>query len=212
MDRWSGTRGPSCWAPCAVCLWPRPLRDALGALLRRCTAIPAWPPLGAGGGRSPGNSRPGADGAAEAAGPRRPAVAAGLGPRPLRQARPGHPCVSRLNPDGFFYAYVARLDAYARLPAAAGHRPPRPSMTWATCRRLSKRACTRSEPCVPSGKLPASQMLHRPVPQPIVCRLWSPGLRHFLYKPLDIPDHHRQLPQFTRWPLPWVLAGWGKLI
>ena len=26
----------------------------------------------------------------------------------------------------------------------------------------------------------------------------APGLRHFLYKPLDIPDHHRQLPQFTR--------------
>ncbi|XP_012497030.1 PREDICTED: vacuolar fusion protein MON1 homolog B isoform X2 [Propithecus coquereli] len=25
----------------------------------------------------------------------------------------------------------------------------------------------------------------------------APGLRHFLYKPLDIPDHHRQLPQFT---------------
>ena len=46
-------------------------------------------------------------------------------------------------------------------------------MTWPPAGAWSKRACTRSEPCVPSGKLPASQMLHRPAPQPTVCRLWA---------------------------------------
>lgn len=41
-------------------------------------------------------------------------------------------------------------------------------------------------------------MAQQPVPQPTVCRLWEPlasGI--FLYKPLDIPEQHRQLPQFT---------------
>lgn len=63
---------------------------------------------------------------------------------------------------------------------------------------------------MPSGKLPASPNAASASAsaysvQAVGAHTWPPAL---LYKRLDIPDHHRQLPQFTRWALPPWAFGW----
>lgn len=186
----------------------RALRDALGSLLRRCTAPGLALSLLAVGGRlvtaaqernvlaecrlDPADLQLLLDWVGA------PAFAAGEAWAPV--------CLPRFNPDGFFYAYVARLDAMPVCLLLLGT-DPEAFHDMATCRRLvedgmrtldAMRALADAASCsAPSARAPAYS----------VQAVGAPGLRHFLYKPLDIPDHHRQLPQFTRWEpvyLTWV--------
>nr|XP_010965723.1 PREDICTED: LOW QUALITY PROTEIN: vacuolar fusion protein MON1 homolog B [Camelus bactrianus] len=103
----------------------------------------------------------------------------------------------RFNPDGFFYAYVARLDAMPVCLLLLGT-DPEAFHDMATCRRLvedgmhtlgAMRALREAASFSNAPSASASAYS--------VQAVGAPGLRHFLYKPLDIPDHHRQLPQFT---------------
>ncbi|EPY85799.1 MON1 B-like protein [Camelus ferus] len=106
-------------------------------------------------------------------------------------------CLPRFNPDGFFYAYVARLDAMPVCLLLLGT-DPEAFHDMATCRRLvedgmhtlgAMRALREAASFSNAPSASASAYS--------VQAVGAPGLRHFLYKPLDIPDHHRQLPQFT---------------
>lgn len=192
----------------------RPLRDALGALLRRCTAPGLALSVLAVGGRlvtaaqertvlaecrlDPADLQLLLDWVGA------PAFAAGEAWAPV--------CLPRFNPDGFFYAYVARLDAMPVCLLLLGT-DPEAFHDMATCRRLVEEGMhslgamrALREAASFSNAASASASAYS------VQAVGAPGLRHFLYKPLDIPDHHRQLPQFTRWALPHAhLAGWGGL-
>ncbi|XP_057348714.1 vacuolar fusion protein MON1 homolog B isoform X2 [Manis pentadactyla] len=177
----------------------RPLRDALGSLLRRCTAPGLALSVLAVGGRlvtaaqertvlaecrlDPADLQLLLDWVGA------PAFAAGEAWAPV--------CLPRFNPDGFFYAYVARLDAIPVCLLLLGTNPEA-FHDMATCRRLVE------EGMHSLGAIRALEELasfsHAPstnAPAYSVQAVGAPGLRHFLYKPLDIPDHHRQLPQFT---------------
>ncbi|XP_049642232.1 vacuolar fusion protein MON1 homolog B [Suncus etruscus] len=176
----------------------RALRDALGSLLRRCTAPGLALSLLAVGGRlvtaaqernmlaecrlDPADLQLLLDWVGA------PAFAAGEAWAPV--------CLPRFNPDGFFYAYVARLDAMPVCLLLLGT-DPEAFHDMATCRRLvedgmrtldaMRALADATNSSAPSARAPAYS----------VQAVGAPGLRHFLYKPLDIPDHHRQLPQFT---------------
>ncbi|XP_008562453.1 PREDICTED: vacuolar fusion protein MON1 homolog B [Galeopterus variegatus] len=177
----------------------RPLREALGALLRRCTAPGLALSVLAVGGRlitaaqernvlaecrlDPADLQLLLDWV------RAPAFAAGEAWAPV--------CLPRFNPDGFFYAYVARLDAMPVCLLLLGtHREAFHAM--AACRRLVEDGMRALGAMRALGE--AASFSNAPStnsPAYSVQAVGAPGLRHFLYKPLDIPDHHRQLPQFT---------------
>lgn len=106
-------------------------------------------------------------------------------------------CLPRFNPDGFFYAYVARLDAMPVCLLLLGT-DPEAFHDMATCRRLVEDGMHTLGAMRNLGE--AASFSNAPsatAPSYSVQAVGAPGLRHFLYKPLDIPDHHRQLPQFT---------------
>lgn len=177
----------------------RPLREALGALLRRCTA----PGLAL--------SVLAVSGQLVTAAQERnvlaecrldpadlqlllnwvsaPAFAAGEAWAPV--------CLPRFNPDGFFYAYVARLDAMPVCLLLLGT-DPEAFHDMANCRRLVEDGMLTLGAMRTLGE--AANFSNAPsasAPSYSVQAVGAPRLRHFLYKPLDIPDHHRQLPQFT---------------
>ncbi|XP_004584099.2 vacuolar fusion protein MON1 homolog B [Ochotona princeps] len=177
----------------------RPLREALGALLRRCIAPGLALSVLAVGGRlvtaaqernvlaecrlDPADLQLLLDWVGA------PAFAAGEAWAPV--------CLPRFNPDGFFYAYVARLDAVPVCLLLLGtHREAFHAM--AACRRLVEDGLQTLGAQHALGE--AASFSNTPsasAPAYSVQAVGAPGLRHFLYKPLDIPDHHRQLPQFT---------------
>ncbi|KAM8775630.1 vacuolar fusion protein MON1 homolog B isoform 1-T1 [Rhynchonycteris naso] len=177
----------------------RPLREALGALLRRCTAPGLALSVLAVGGQLVTAAQERTVLAECRLDPAdlqlllnwvsAPAFAAGEAWAPV--------CLPRFNPDGFFYAYVARLDAMPVCLLLLGT-DPEAFHDMATCRRLVEDGMhnlgamrTLAEAASFSNTPSAS------APSYSVQAVGAPGLRHFLYKPLDIPDQHRQLPQFT---------------
>ncbi|EHB07523.1 Vacuolar fusion protein MON1-like protein B [Heterocephalus glaber] len=176
----------------------RPLREALGTLLRRCTAPGLALSVLAVGGRlitaaqernvlaecrlDPADLQLLLDWVGA------PAFAAGEAWAPV--------CLPRFNPDGFFYAYVARLDSMPVCLLLLGtHREAFHAM--AACRRLVEDGMRTLGALRALGEAANSSAQAASTPAYSVQAVGAPGLRHFLYKPLDIPDHHRQLPQFT---------------
>ncbi|KAM6223173.1 vacuolar fusion protein MON1 homolog B isoform 2-T2 [Rhynchocyon petersi] len=177
----------------------RPLREALGTLLRRCTAPGLALSVLAVGGRlitaaqertvltecrlDPADLQLLLDWVGA------PAFAAGEAWAPV--------CLPRFNPDGFFYAYVARLDAMPVCLLLLG--TDREAFhAMAACRRLVEdglRALGATHALAAVAGLSNTSSANAAAYS--VQAVGAPGLLHFLYKPLDIPDHHRQLPQFT---------------
>lgn len=177
----------------------RPLRDALGALLRRCTAPGLALSVLAVGGRlitaaqernvlaecrlDPADLQLLLDWVGA------PAFAAGEAWAPV--------CLPRFNPDGFFYAYVARLNAMPVCLLLLGTQREA-FHAMAACRRLVEDGMHALGAMRVLGEAAGfSNASSASAPAYSVQAVGAPGLRHFLYKPLDIPDHHRQLPQFT---------------
>ncbi|KAF6078673.1 MON1-like protein B, secretory trafficking associated [Phyllostomus discolor] len=178
----------------------RPLREALGALLRRCTAPGLALSVLAVGGQLVTAAQERSVLAECRLDPAdlqlllnwvsAPAFAAGEAWAPV--------CLPRFNPDGFFYAYVARLDAMPVCLLLLGT-DPEAFHDMATCRRLVEDGMHNLGAMRTLGE--AASFSNAPsanAPSYSVQAVGAPGLWHFLYKPLDIPDHHRQLPQFTR--------------
>ncbi|CAO2609847.1 Vacuolar fusion protein MON1 homolog B [Lemmus lemmus] len=154
----------------------RPLRDALGALLRRCTAPGLALSVLAVGGRlitaaqernvlaecrlDPADLQLLLDWVGA------PAFAAGEAWAPV--------CLPRFNPDGFFYAYVARLDSMPVCLLLLGtNREAFHAM--AACRRLVEDGMHHLGALRTLG--PAAS-----APAYSVQAVGAPGLRHFLYK------------------------------
>lgn len=177
----------------------RPLREALGALLRRCTAPGLALSVLAVGGQLVTAAQERTVLAECRLDPAdlqlllnwvgAPAFAAGEAWAPV--------CLPRFNPDGFFYAYVARLDAMPVCLLLLGT-DPEAFHDMATCRRLVEDGMHTLGAMRTLGE--AASFSNAPsasAPSYSVQAVGAPGLRHFLYKPLDIPDQHRQLPQFT---------------
>ncbi|KAF6078672.1 MON1-like protein B, secretory trafficking associated [Phyllostomus discolor] len=177
----------------------RPLREALGALLRRCTAPGLALSVLAVGGQLVTAAQERSVLAECRLDPAdlqlllnwvsAPAFAAGEAWAPV--------CLPRFNPDGFFYAYVARLDAMPVCLLLLGT-DPEAFHDMATCRRLVEDGMHNLGAMRTLGE--AASFSNAPsanAPSYSVQAVGAPGLWHFLYKPLDIPDHHRQLPQFT---------------
>uniref|UniRef100_A0A1D5Q1M5 Vacuolar fusion protein MON1 homolog n=1 Tax=Macaca mulatta TaxID=9544 RepID=A0A1D5Q1M5_MACMU len=154
----------------------RPLRDALGALLRRCTAPGLALSVLAVGGRL---------------------ITAAQERNVLAECRLDPVCLPCFNPDGFFYAYVARLDAMPVCLLLLGTQREA-FHAMAACRRLVEDGMHALGAMRVLGEAAGfSNASSASAPAYSVQAVGAPGLRHFLYKPLDIPDHHRQLPQFT---------------
>ncbi|XP_059588508.1 vacuolar fusion protein MON1 homolog B isoform X2 [Alligator mississippiensis] len=99
-------------------------------------------------------------------------------------------CLPRFNPDGYFYAYVARLEAEGRVCLTLLSTDREAFYAAAACRRRIEEGL-RAHGCLP-GLVGALR-----TPAYGVGAVGLPELRHFIYKPLDIPDNYRQLPQFT---------------
>ncbi|XP_012868416.1 PREDICTED: vacuolar fusion protein MON1 homolog B isoform X2 [Dipodomys ordii] len=177
----------------------RPLREALGTLLRRCTTPGLALSVLAVGGQlitaaqernvlaecrlDPADLQLLLDWVGA------PAFAAGEAWAPV--------CLPRFNPDGFFYAYVARLDSMPVCLLLLGTQREA-FHAMAACRRMVEdgmRALGALRALGEAASNPSTHWLGAPAYS--VQAVGAPGLRHFLYKPLDIPDHHRQLPQFT---------------
>ncbi|XP_043830797.1 vacuolar fusion protein MON1 homolog B isoform X1 [Dromiciops gliroides] len=102
-------------------------------------------------------------------------------------------CLPRFNPDGFFYAYVSYLgdntDYAICLVLLSTDREAFHAL--AGCKRIVEEGLQA---------LGASRVLAGGgvgLPSYGVSAVGAPDLRHFLYKPFDIPDNYRQLPQFT---------------
>ncbi|XP_042556848.1 vacuolar fusion protein MON1 homolog B [Dipodomys spectabilis] len=177
----------------------RPLREALGTLLRRCTTPGLALSVLAVGGQlitaaqernvlaecrlDPADLQLLLDWVGA------PAFAAGEAWAPV--------CLPRFNPDGFFYAYVARLDSMPVCLLLLGTQREA-FHAMAACRRMVEdgmRALGALRALGEAASNPSTHWLGASAYS--VQAVGAPGLRHFLYKPLDIPDHHRQLPQFT---------------
>ncbi|XP_020832182.1 vacuolar fusion protein MON1 homolog B isoform X2 [Phascolarctos cinereus] len=102
-------------------------------------------------------------------------------------------CLPRFNPDGFFYAYVSYLgdntDYAICLVLLSTDREAFHAL--AGCKRIVEEGLQA---------LGASRVLAGGgvgLPSYGVSAVGAPDLRHFLYKPFDVPDNYRQLPQFT---------------
>ncbi|KAM4833490.1 vacuolar fusion protein MON1 homolog B isoform 2-T2 [Thomomys bottae] len=177
----------------------RPLREALGTLLRRCTTPGLALSVLAVGGQlitaaqernvlaecrlDPADLQLLLDWVGA------PAFAAGEAWAPV--------CLPRFNPDGFFYAYVARLDSMPVCLLLLGTQREA-FHAMAACRRLVEDGMRALGALPALGDAARSSSTHAPGALAYsVQAVGAPGLRHFLYKPLDIPDQHRQLPQFT---------------
>uniref|UniRef100_A0A2I3HEV5 Vacuolar fusion protein MON1 homolog n=1 Tax=Nomascus leucogenys TaxID=61853 RepID=A0A2I3HEV5_NOMLE len=164
----------------------RPLRDALGALLRRCTAPGLALSVLAVGGRlitaaqernvlaecrlDPADLQLLLDWVGA------PAFAAGEAWAPV--------CLPRFNPDGFFYAYVARLDAMPVCLLLLGTQREA-FHAMAACRRLVEDGMHALGAMRALGEAASfSNTSSTSAPAYSVQAVEAPGLRHFLYKPL----------------------------
>ncbi|XP_074793124.1 vacuolar fusion protein MON1 homolog B-like isoform X1 [Natator depressus] len=99
-------------------------------------------------------------------------------------------CLPRFNPDGYFYAYISYLDTECTVCLVLLSTDKESFYAVSDCKKRVEEAMrTQGSLQVLSGGLQS--------PSYGVGQLGVPDLRHFLYKPLDIPENYRQLPQFT---------------
>ncbi|XP_066500602.1 vacuolar fusion protein MON1 homolog B [Hoplias malabaricus] len=97
-------------------------------------------------------------------------------------------CLPRFNPDCYFYTYVAYLDPpECTVCLVLLSTDKKAFYAGAECRRRIEEAVRTNNALQSVSKAQLCQ----------VGQVGVAELRHFLYMPLDVPDHHSQLPQFT---------------
>ncbi|XP_053228063.1 vacuolar fusion protein MON1 homolog A-like isoform X2 [Podarcis raffonei] len=100
-------------------------------------------------------------------------------------------CLPRFNPDCYFYAYISYLDAECTVCLILLSTDKESFYSVSDCKkRIEEGMRTQNYLQALSSGLRS--------PSYSVGLVGVPDLRHFMYKPLDIPDNYRQLPQFTR--------------
>ncbi|XP_042307602.1 vacuolar fusion protein MON1 homolog B [Sceloporus undulatus] len=99
-------------------------------------------------------------------------------------------CLPRFNPDCYFYAYISYLDADCTVCLILLSTDKESFYSVSDCKkRIEEGMRTQNYLQALSSGLRS--------PSYSVGLVGVPDLRHFMYKPLDIPDNYRQLPQFT---------------
>ncbi|XP_053159088.1 vacuolar fusion protein MON1 homolog B-like isoform X1 [Hemicordylus capensis] len=99
-------------------------------------------------------------------------------------------CLPRFNPDCYFYAYISYLDAKCTVCLILLSTDKESFYSVSDCKkRIEEGMRTQNYLQALSSDLRS--------PSYSVGLVGVPDLRHFMYKPLDIPDNYRQLPQFT---------------
>ncbi|KAM3844058.1 vacuolar fusion protein MON1 homolog B isoform 1-T2 [Vipera latastei] len=99
-------------------------------------------------------------------------------------------CLPRFNPDCYFYAYISYLDSECTVCLILLSTDKDSFYSVSDCKkRIEEGMSTQNYLQALSSGLKS--------PSYSVGLVGVPDLRHFIYKPLDIPDNYRQLPQFT---------------
>ncbi|XP_058025303.1 vacuolar fusion protein MON1 homolog B isoform X2 [Ahaetulla prasina] len=99
-------------------------------------------------------------------------------------------CLPRFNPDCYFYAYISYLDSECTVCLILLSTDKDSFYSVSDCKkRIEEGMRTQNYLQALSSGLKS--------PSYSVGLVGVPDLRHFMYKPLDIPDNYRQLPQFT---------------
>ncbi|CAN2389184.1 early viral transcription, partial [Pristimantis euphronides] len=99
-------------------------------------------------------------------------------------------CLPRFNPDGYFYAYISYLDSNCTVCLVLLSTDKESFYAVSGCKKKIQDAME-------------AQNSLQALAGALRCCAYSvslvgvPELLHFVYKPLDIPDTYRQLPQFT---------------
>lgn len=98
-------------------------------------------------------------------------------------------CLPRFNPDCYFYTYIAYLDPpECTICLVLMSTDKGAFYAVSECKRKIEEGIRTHNALQCISKAQLCQVRY-------VC---VPELRHFLYVPFDVPDHHNQLPQFTR--------------
>ncbi|XP_069841555.1 vacuolar fusion protein MON1 homolog B-like isoform X2 [Dendropsophus ebraccatus] len=99
-------------------------------------------------------------------------------------------CLPRFNPDGYFYAYISYLDPECTVCLVLLSTDKESFYAVSGCKRKIQEAMEAQNSLQAlAGALRCCSYS--------VSLVGVPELLHFVYKPLDIPDPYRQLPQFT---------------
>ncbi|XP_075691080.1 vacuolar fusion protein MON1 homolog B-like isoform X2 [Rhinoderma darwinii] len=99
-------------------------------------------------------------------------------------------CLPRFNPDGYFYAYISYLDPNCTVCLVLLSTDKESFYAVSDCKTKIQEAMEAQNSLQTlAGALRCCSYS--------VSLVGIPELLHFVYKPLDIPDTYRQLPQFT---------------
>ncbi|XP_062401158.1 vacuolar fusion protein MON1 homolog B [Sardina pilchardus] len=97
-------------------------------------------------------------------------------------------CLPCFNPDCYFYAYISYLDPPACTVCLLLLSTDKEAFyAVAECKRRIEEAMVAQSALATIAKAHSYS----------VSQVGVPDLRHFMYKPFDVPDNHRQLTQFT---------------
>ncbi|XP_068104892.1 vacuolar fusion protein MON1 homolog B-like [Hyperolius riggenbachi] len=99
-------------------------------------------------------------------------------------------CLPRFNPDGYFYAYISYLDPQCTVCLVLLSTDKESFYAVSGCKRKIQEAMEAQN----SLQTLSNAMQSRSYSVSLV---GVPELLHFVYKPMDIPEPYRQLPQFT---------------
>ncbi|XP_053329705.1 vacuolar fusion protein MON1 homolog B-like isoform X2 [Spea bombifrons] len=99
-------------------------------------------------------------------------------------------CLPRFNPDGYFYAYISYLDPECTVCLVLLSTDKESFYAVSACKqRIQETMEAQNSLQALCAALRSSSYS--------ASLVGVPELLHFVYKPLDIPDSYRQLPQFT---------------
>ncbi|KAM3911439.1 vacuolar fusion protein MON1 homolog B-like [Leptodactylus fuscus] len=99
-------------------------------------------------------------------------------------------CLPRFNPDGYFYAYISYLDPECTVCLVLLSTDKESFYAVSGCKRKIQEAMEAQNSLQAlAGALRCCSYS--------VSLVGIPELLHFVYKPMDIPETYRQLPQFT---------------
>lgn len=99
-------------------------------------------------------------------------------------------CLPRFNPNGYFYTYISYLDPECTVCLLLLSTDREAFYSISDCKKKIEEsmAAQNSIQAISSALQSHSYS---------ISLLGVPDLRHFMYKPLDIPENHKQLTQFT---------------
>ncbi|XP_043936629.1 vacuolar fusion protein MON1 homolog B-like [Protopterus annectens] len=99
-------------------------------------------------------------------------------------------CLPRFNPNGYFYAYISYLDPDCTVCLLLLSTDREAFYSISDCKKKIEESMATHNSIQAISSALQSQSYS-------ISLLGVPDLRHFMYKPLDIPENHKQLTQLT---------------